>query len=351
MVDVRGSLRVAFSTIFAPHENFEPKTLKIDARMFPGLQEEKMVDLSQVDGKSDRRVVKAVKKLKSKIGEKRLKLAEREGPFKLFLIKKGLSKKNVKVLVEKTQIDNLGLILEIIETDPKALAEKIEFKTQDELLECLKMARNSFDTLKNTIKDPQSVVKTAILMSFELFQVPKENVKIYSGENDELLYIDELREFSISFKPNNEIEEMEYLDFVESEKKHGFEIDWVIYNVDNNRWINILQRVAVIATTTIMQYLVPRISATVGSLIKNAIKHKTDELLVAGCNMDIRLIFHELLRANLAIEYVKFQRFEANIWNEEEKKTLLKEYGNNVMKSPEIVERGKDIVGDLKDLR
>lgn len=351
MVDVRGSLRVAFSTIFAPHENFEPKALKIDARMFPGIQEEKIVDLSQVDEKSDRRVVKAVKKLKSKIGEKRLQLAEREGPLKIFLVKKGLSKKNVQELVSKTQTDNLGLILEIIETDPKSLAEKIEFKTQEDLLECLKMARNSIETLKNTIKDPQSVVKTAILMCFELFQVPKENVKVYSREEEELLYIDELREFSISFKPNNEIEEMEYLDFVESEKKHGFEIDWVIYNVDNNRWINILQRVAVIATTTIMQYLVPRVSATVGSLIKNAIKHKTDELLVAGCNMDIRLIFHELLRANLVIEYIKFQRFEANIWSEDEKKTLLKEYGNKVMKSSEIVERGKDIVGDLKDLR
>ncbi|TFG25396.1 MAG: hypothetical protein EU532_11730, partial [Promethearchaeota archaeon] len=342
MVDVRGSLRVAFSTIFAPHENFEPKDLKIDARMFPGFQEEKMIDLSKVNENSDRRVVKAVKKLKSKIGDKRLKLAEREGPFKIFLVKKGLSKRNVKELVAKTQIDNLGLILEIIETDPKALALKIEFKNQDELLECLKMARNSLDTLKNTIKDPQSVVKTAILMCFELFQVSKENVKIYSREDGELLYIDDLREFSISFKPNNEIEEMGYLDFVESEKKYGFEIDWVIYNVDNTRWINILQRVAVIATTTIMQYLVPRVSATVGSLIKNAIKHKTDELLVAGCNMDIRLIFHELLRANLAIEYIKFQRFEANIWSEEEKKTLLKEYGNKVMKSPEIVERGTD---------
>ncbi len=351
MVDVRGSLRVAFSTIFAPHESFEPKALKIDARMFPGLQEETIVDLSQVNEKSDRRVVKAVKKLKSKIGEKRLKLAEREGPLKIFLVKKGLSKKNVQELVAKTQTDNLGLILEIIETDPKTLAEKIEFKTQDELLECLKMARNSMETLKNTIKDPQSVVKTAILMCFELFQVSKENIKIYSREDGELLYIDELREFSISFKPNNEIEEMEYLDFVESEKKHGFEIDWVIYNVDNNRWINILQRVAVIATTTIMQYLIPRVSATVGSLIKNAIKHKTDELLVAGCNMDIRLIFHELLRANLVIEYIKFQRFEANIWSEDEKKTLLTEYGNKIIKSPEIVERGKDIVGDLKDLR
>ena len=203
MVDVRGSLRVAFSTIFAPHENFEPKDLKIDARMFPGFQEEKMIDLGKVNENSDRRVVKAVKKLKSKIGEKRLKLAEREGPFKIFLVKKGLSKRNVQELVAKTQIDNLGLILEIIETDPKALAQKIEFKNQDELLECLKMARNSLDVLKNTIKDPQSDVKTAILMCFELFQVSKEDVKIYSREDGELLYIDELREFSISFKPNN----------------------------------------------------------------------------------------------------------------------------------------------------
>ena len=134
--------------------------------------------------------------------------------------------------------------------------------------------------LKTTIKDPASVVKTAILMCFELFQFPKENVKMYSREDGELLYIDELRDVSLSFKPNNEIEEMEYLEFIDADKRFGFEVDWVIYNVDNNRWINILQKVAVIATTSIMQYLVPRISATIGSLIKNAIKRKTDEIWI-----------------------------------------------------------------------
>lgn len=134
--------------------------------------------------------------------------------------------------------------------------------------------------LKTTIKDPASVVKTAILMCFELFQISKENVKMYSREDGELLYIDELREVSLSFKPNNEIEEMEYLEFIDADKRFGFEVDWVIYNVDNNRWINILQKVAVIATTSIMQYLVPRISATIGSLIKNAIKRKTDEIWI-----------------------------------------------------------------------
>ncbi len=134
--------------------------------------------------------------------------------------------------------------------------------------------------LKTTIKDPASVVKTAILMCFELFQNSKENVKMYSREDGELLYIDELREVSLSFKPNNEIEEMEYLEFIDADKRFGFEVDWVIYNVDNNRWINILQKVAVIATTSIMQYLVPRISATIGSLIKNAIKRKTDEIWI-----------------------------------------------------------------------
>ncbi len=128
-------------------------------------------------------------------------------------------------------------------------------------------------------------------------------------------------------------------------------MDWVIYNVDNNRWINISQKVTVVATTSIMQYSIPRISATIGSLIKNIIKRKTDELLIAGCNMDIRLIFHELLRINLAIEYIKFQRFEANIFSEEEKKAILTECGVKLLKNPEIVERGKDIVRDIQGLR
>ena len=87
MVDDRDSFCLSFSTISAPHENFESKDLKIDARIFPGFQEEKMSDLSEISEKPDKRVVKAVKKLKSKIGEKRLKLAEREWTFKIFLVK------------------------------------------------------------------------------------------------------------------------------------------------------------------------------------------------------------------------------------------------------------------------
>ncbi|MFX0071917.1 MAG: hypothetical protein ACFFAO_12580, partial [Candidatus Hermodarchaeota archaeon] len=203
MVDVRGNLRLAFSTIFSPNEDFDPKSFKIDSRMFPGFQEEKLVEISDLDKQKDRRVGKAVKKLKNKIGEKRLKLSEREGLLRIFIVKKGLTKKNIKQIIEKTQIENLGLFLDNIEMDPKALANKVEFKNQEELLECLRMARKSLETLKTTIKDPPSIIKTAILMCFELFQVPKEKVNVYSKEDGELLYIDELREFSISFKANN----------------------------------------------------------------------------------------------------------------------------------------------------
>ncbi len=67
--------------------------------------------------------------------------------------------------------------------------------------------------------------------------------------------------------------------------------------------------------------------------------------------MDIRLIFRELLRTNVAVEYIKFQRFEANLYSDEEKKTILKEYGNKLVKSPEILVRGKDIIGDLGDIQ
>jgi hypothetical protein len=352
MVDVRGDLRFAFSTVFAPNENFDPKNLKIDSRMFPGFQEEKFINnLDELEKQEDRRVVKAIKKLREKIGEKRLKLAQREGPLKIFLVKKGLSPKDVNDIIEKTQMENLGLFLEFIDLKPKELAEKLHINNQEELLEYMKMARDSIDLLKKTIENPTNVVKSAIMMCFELFQIPKDKIKKYDGEDGEILYIDDLREVSLSFKPNNEIEELEYLEFVDPNKKFGFEVDWVIYNVDNNRWINILQKVAVIATTSIMQYVVPRVSATIGSLIKNAIKNKTDELLIAGCNMDIRLIFHELLRVNLAIEYIKFQRFEANIWSEDEKKAILTECGIKLIKNPEIVDRGIEIIGDIEGLR
>ncbi|MFX1337337.1 MAG: hypothetical protein ACFFDK_01865 [Promethearchaeota archaeon] len=351
MVDVRGSLRFAFSTIFSPNEEFDPKNLKLDDRFFPGFQEEKLINIDELDNQKDRRVIKAVKKLREKVEEKKVKLAEREGPLKIFLVKKGLSEKDVNHIIEQTQVQNLGLFLEFIDKDPKALAAKINIKNQDELLEYMRMARKSLETLKSTIKNPSSIVKTAILMCFELFQISKENVKEYTNQDGEILYIDELREISLAFKANNEIEEIEYLEFIEADKKFGFEVDWVIYNVDNNRWINILQKVAIVATTSIMQYVIPRISATIGSIIKNAIKRKTDELLIAGCNMDIRLIFHELLKANLAIEYIKFQRFEANIFNEEEKKAILTECGVNLLKNPELVEHGKDVIRDLPNLK
>jgi hypothetical protein len=344
-------LRFAFSTIFGPDEEFDSKNLKLDERIFPGIQEEKLINIDELEKEKDRRVVKAVKKLREKIGERKAKFSEREGPLKIFLVKKGLSKKDVNHVIEQTQIKNLGLFLELVDKDPKAVAAKINVKNQDELLEYMRMARKSLEMLKKTIKEPSSVVKNAILMCFELFQVSKDKVKLYSDEGGELLYIDELREVSLSFKANNEIEEMEYLEFIDSDKKYGFEVDWVIYNVDNSRWINILEKVALVATTSLMQFVVPRVSATIGSLIKNAIERKTDELLIAGCNMDIRFIFHELLRLNLAVEYIKFQKFEANIFSEEEKKAILTECGVKLLKNPEIVERGKDVIGDLPNLK
>jgi len=55
MVDVRGSLRFAFSTIFSPDEEFDPKNLKLDERIFPGFQEEKLINIDDLDKQKDRR--------------------------------------------------------------------------------------------------------------------------------------------------------------------------------------------------------------------------------------------------------------------------------------------------------
>jgi len=57
------------------------------------------------------------------------------------------------------------------------------------------------------------------------------------------------------------------------------------------------------------------------------------------------------LRTNVAIEYIKFQRFEANLYSDEEKKTILKEYGNQLVKSPELVARGTDILDNIGDFQ
>jgi hypothetical protein len=337
MVDVRGGLRFAFSTIFGPNEKFDPKDLRLDTRLFPGKQEEIAINPDELDKQKDRKIQKAIKKVRERIDDRRLKLMSREGPLKLYIVKKGLSRKSIDEIVEKTKMNNLGLFLDNIESDPQVFADKLKIKSKEELLECLKMARSSFKTLEQTIREPPSVVKTAIQMCFELFQIPKERIKEYVAKDGELLYLDNKREISISFRSNNKIEEMEYLEHIKDDKKNGFEVNWVLFNVDNNRWVNILEKVAIIATTTILQTLIPRISITVGTLIKNAVENKADEILIKGCNMDLKLIFHELLRANLAVEYVKFQKFEANIWDEEKRKTLLKEYGNSLLKSPELV--------------
>ncbi|MFX1260263.1 MAG: hypothetical protein ACFFAN_20625 [Promethearchaeota archaeon] len=73
------------------------------------------------------------------------------------------------------------------------------------------------------------------------------------------------------------------------------------------------------------------------SFIDKKIKTKSDELLIEGVNLDIKLIFYLLLRANLAVDSIKFQRFEAEIWDEAKKKKLLKEFGTKLLKNSKIL--------------
>ncbi|MFX1260262.1 MAG: hypothetical protein ACFFAN_20620 [Promethearchaeota archaeon] len=220
------------------HDKIDAKDLKLDARMFPGFQEQKILKIDEID-KLDklkhRPVLKAIKKFKKRIADQKEKLDIQDGSMKVYIVKKGLTKKSIKVIEELIQIDNLGDFLERIENDPDSIAKLTKLKSKEEFLECIKMGRKSFEIFKTTIQDPTSIVKTAIFQCFMLFQITKKNIKEYTSEDSEKLFIDDNREFSISYLKNDNIKEIESLEGIEEDKKNSFEIKWFFFDISNNR--------------------------------------------------------------------------------------------------------------------
>ncbi len=339
MVDVRGGLFFAFSTVFSPKQSFRPEDIKLDGRLFPGIQEQILENMDKEEDEKSRKVIEYIKDVRSKIKEKRMKLMGKMEESDDFLndnASEEISQKIVDLIQEKTSLDNLGEFLKAIEGDAQGLSNKIHVMNNTHLKHCLEIGKKSFKDLREITNNPALVVRKAIDSCFELFQVPKEKIKEYDSKDGEILLINDSREFSISFLKNDNIKEMQFLQETDPDKKHGFDVKWVHFNVSQNRWMEILKKMTTFMTDSVLRFISPRIGGSLGSLIKKTVNAKTDEMLVKSCNFDLKLIFHELLRTNLAIESIKFQNFEADLWNDEEKKKKLVEFGKDLLKSSNI---------------
>ncbi|MBD3254298.1 MAG: hypothetical protein GF383_04355 [Candidatus Lokiarchaeota archaeon] len=341
MVEVRGSLRLAFSTIVSPNEDFNPEHLKIDSRMFPGRQEKIKLEEKNLKKLSERRIISMVKKIKDKIDQKRL---NREGFVPSILTMEGLSPEKIDLIKEKTNIRDLGSFLEKLDKEPNKIADLLGLDSIDELKFYLNLGKESFKNLRTAIKDPSKILEISLTHCIDLFQTPEEDVKSYRANNKEGLLIDPSREFSISFEKRDDIEELKAFEDVDENKKYGYEIQWVMFNVTREKWIERLEKLIITATTSLIKNLVPMIGRLIKSQVKKVVKSKSDDLLIQKCNQDIKRVLYVLLRSNLAIDAIKFEPFKATIWDFEEQKEKIKEFGTKVLQSTEILSKIKNLV-------
>ncbi|MHA1688479.1 MAG: hypothetical protein ACTSUN_03960 [Promethearchaeota archaeon] len=328
--------KFCFFYAFFPKQDFNLDDLKLDLRFFPGLQEQIRESLEKEDDEEVRKIIEFLKEKRKKLKKKRLKLLGKDiDPSKL-LIDEELPPKIINYIKEKTSINSLGDFLTLINNNAQGLSNKIRIMNSTQLKRCLDIGRQSFKDLRETTKNPSLAVKKAIYQCFELFQIPREEIKEYVSNDEETLIINNSREFSISYIKNDHLKELQFLDEQDPEKTHRYEVRWVHFNVSLTRWEEILKKIASTLTSSIIKFIAPRIGNSLTSLLKKVLESKNDELLIKACNFDLKLIFHELLRTNIAIKSVKFQNFEGELWNDEEKKKKLMKFGKELIKSTSI---------------
>ena len=340
MVDVRGGLKFAFSTYFSPKREIKLEDIKLDGKMFPGIQEQVLENVEKEEDENVRKVIEFIKDVRNKIKEKRKQILgdiDKSVHFLKDNSSEEIPSKIIDLVKEKASIENFGSFLQAIKDDVDGLSNKIHIMSNSHLKRVLEIGKQSFEDLREITKQPSVAVRKAIFQCFELFEVPKNEIKEYKSDDGEILFINDTREFSISYKEDDQIKELQFLEEKDPDKKHAYEVKWVHFNVSRNRWMDVLRKMSAKMTDSVIKFVAPRIGNTLGSLIKKTMDSKSDEILEKACNFDLKLIFHELLRTNLAIESIKFQKFDAELWNDEDKKNKIVEFGKDLIKSSDIV--------------
>ncbi|GAH82977.1 unnamed protein product [marine sediment metagenome] len=90
-------------------------------------------------------------------------------------------------------------------------------------------------------------------------------------------------------------------------KRHGFEVDWRIHNLTGSKWDERIQKAQEIIISTGLKYLIPGVGGVIGSLINRKLKKLKEKDLGEETNSQFNDIFYELIKGNLAIEYLSYR--------------------------------------------
>jgi len=319
MVDIKDQMKFAFSTIFTPDKELEDlNVLKIDSRMFRGIKKEVPLKIDEFmkfydnpNAIKNAGIKKALER--SEFSKKEIKKIFKNGVIPLTIYERGLGIDGIRKISENfAGMNRLGTFLNKIQREPEKLAEKIKGKSVDDFKRYLKMGKDAYKEIKETIKRPKSIVKNAINQCFDLYDIDIKNVKkLHNHKDRSVLYMDDSREMSLTFRRNDDIKEMNSLPKnISKSRKFGFEVEWVIFNFDWDKWDARFIKLSSSFISGAIGYLIPGVGGIISSIIKKGIKKKTDDMLKNQTNGELKLIFFDLIKANLAIENIKFQPFE-----------------------------------------
>ncbi|MHA1337990.1 MAG: hypothetical protein ACTSPW_19995 [Promethearchaeota archaeon] len=247
MVRVEGGQKFAFSTIFTTQKTFTPYDIPLDNRMIYGL------------GEDDLKKIKAV-----------------------------------------AHITTLGTFLN---KNPEELASKIKGKSIKQIKDYQEQGWQAYQKFSETIKNPDIVVETAIDQCFELFNLNynrgnMNNYKVFEADNLEM---------NIRYRG---IENCIQLDKVikKSNKRraYAYEVKWIIYDVEWDKWKQILYKMRKVALEGVLSLLIPGIGKMIGSFIDKGLKKKSEDNIKNEINLQFNSIFKELLVENMVIDYIAY---------------------------------------------
>jgi len=157
------------------------------------------------------------------------------------------------------------------------------------------------------IENPNKILEEAVLQCFRLFEIPDKDFKKFTSEDGEVEFRNKSRILNISYKKVSKNESSKSIDdkVDKPNKIHSYEVEWVIFNVNWDRWSEKLRQIYefIISKGTSR---IPGLGGLLGDFINKKIKETGDQWIIKSINEEFNEIFYSILKSNPAIEYIKY---------------------------------------------
>ena len=180
-------------------------------------------------------------------------------------------------------------------------------KKEDIPVDLQKRMEGKLVEMFKAIENPNKILEEAVLHCFRLFEIPDKDFKKFTSEDGEVEFRNKSRILNISYKKVRENKNFKSIKEKVSNpnKIHCYEIDWVIFNVNWDRWSEKLRKIyAFIINRSTSR--IPGLGILLGDFINKKIKETGDQWIVKSIELEFNEIFYSILKSNHAIEYIKY---------------------------------------------